>query len=813
MSFFDDVHCVAKIYAISDFRIVKEGTHDRRDVIDIREKTVMSMESLNFIQFIELFAGFLGFTTLLPGLVFYRKVKRFPAAVRFLIYFIIGNFYIINLVQVLELAFISYRSTLILFTFVPAGLAMVKIYRIPVIPYLLKVAGELRHYILRELGFRSFMRHRLQEIKVFLRFAGRQLWRLLKEVWMDLPFLAVFIFVIWKVCGPGILHSWGFGASDIPVHNYWINGLIDNKLYIAGIYPMGMHCMLYYLATLLNIPVYVTLRLFWLIQFSMIAVMLLVFLKGCCRTRFLPWLGAIGFVGLKYFVGISYSRYGATLPQEYGMMYILPSIYFLVAFFKTREEELKRGINRIRCTSSWLLLGFAMSFSLTLASHFYDTIVAGVLCIGIAIGYAYWFLRKEYFCRIMLAGVLSILMALLPMAVAFLTGKGLQGSMYWAMSIIGLRDYTELIFRILCLGVVTVTIGGIVLIVRGIKKGKITLGDKPVPEYSRMVKIILEVTGAVLALAVLYIGWKYKGTVLWGSQYNAFRLNDMKWVLFGAEAAAAVACIQRYLTGKMAGAASMSVLTADIMLGLILVSGNLGWPMLMEPYRACIYFAYLIPAVAVMALDGAVNIFIPPSLLQLQRTAACVLTIALLIYGGRENLLRDPFSGGHLEMNEAILCTTNILRDNQGQNDKWTIVSANDELQMIEQYGRHTETIDFLQDMEYWNKTKEVLIPTDRVYFYIEKKPLNYANGYAGIVPEVSEEEAAKPLPENSGINAYNGPERSVTMSRMYYWAQAFQRLYPNELKVYYENERFVCYYIEQNTYRLYNFAIYYGYN
>ena len=813
MSFFDDVHCVAKIYAISDFRIVKEGTHDRRDVIDIREKTVMSMESLNFIQFIELFAGFLGFTTLLPGLVFYRKVKRFPAAVRFLIYFIIGNFYIINLVQVLELAFISYRSTLILFTFVPAGLAMVKIYRIPVIPYLLKVAGELRHYILRELGFRSFMRHRLQEIKVFLRFAGRQLWRLLKEVWMDLSFLAVFIFVIWKVCGPGILHSWGFGASDIPVHNYWINGLIDNKLYIAGIYPMGMHCMLYYLATLLNIPVYVTLRLFWLIQFSMIAVMLLVFLKGCCRTRFLPWLGAIGFVGLKYFVGISYSRYGATLPQEYGMMYILPSIYFLVAFFKTREEELKRGINRIRCTSSWLLLGFAMSFSLTLASHFYDTIVAGVLCIGIAIGYAYWFLRKEYFCRIMLAGVLSILMALLPMAVAFLTGKGLQGSMYWAMSIIGLRDYTELIFRILGLGVVTVTIGGIVLIVRGIKKGKITLGDKPVPEYSRMVKIILEVTGAVLALAVLYIGWKYKGTVLWGSQYNAFRLNDMKWVLFGAEAAAAVACIQRYLTGKMAGAASMSVLTADIMLGLILVSGNLGWPMLMEPYRACIYFAYLIPAVAVMALDGAVNIFIPPSLLQLQRTAACVLTIALLIYGGRENLLRDPFGGGHLEMNEAILCTTNILRDNQGQNDKWTIVSANDELQMIEQYGRHTETIDFLQDMEYWNKTKEVLIPTDRVYFYIEKKPLNYANGYAGIVPEVSEEEAAKPLPENSGINAYNGPERSVTMSRMYYWAQAFQRLYPNELKVYYENERFVCYYIEQNTYRLYNFAIYYGYN
>ena len=164
-------------------------------------------------------------------------------------------------------------------------------------------------------------------------------------------------------------------------------------------------------------------------------------------------------------------------------------------------------------------------------------------------------------------------------------------------------------------------------------------------------------------------------------------------------------------------------------------------------------------------------------------------------------------------MNEAILCTTNILNDNKGQNNKWTIVSANDELRMIEKYGRHSETIEFLEDMEHWNITKEVTIPTGKVYFYIEKKPLNYANGYGGKIPEVSEEEAAKELPENSGINAYNGPDRAVTMSRMYYWAQKFKQLYPNELKVYYENERFVCYYIEQNEYSLYNFAIDYGYN
>ena len=78
-----------------------------------------------------------------------------------------------------------------------------------------------------------------------------------------------------------------------------------------------------------------------------------------------------------------------------------------------------------------------------------------------------------------------------------------------------------------------------------------------------------------------------------------------------------------------------------------------------------------------------------------------------------------------------------------------------------------------------------------RIYFYIEKKPLNYADEYEGKIPEISEKQAQKALPESTGINAYRGKNRSVTMSRMYYWAQEFQKLYPNEFKVYFEDENF----------------------
>ena len=774
----------------------------------------MSMETLNVIQFIELLIGFLGFTVGLPALVFYKKVKHFQASVRFLIYFVIGNFYIINLVQVLELVYISYRITLILFTILPIIIAAIKIYKIPVWSYIKKIGSELHHYILRELGFRSFLRHRLKEVCKAFKFLLHQAVRLLKELWLDLPFLCILIYLIWKVCGDGILNNWGYGASDVPVHNYWINGLVENKLYIAGIYPMGMHCMLYYLATVLNIPVYVTLRLFWLVQYSMIVFMLLLFLKGCCKTKFLPYLGAIGFVGLKYFVGISYSRFGATLPQEFGMLYILPAIYFLLEYFKTRKAELENGENRIRCCSSWNLLGFAMSFSLTLSSHFYDSIIAGIICVGIAIGYSAWIWRKGYLFRIIVSGVLGVLMALLPMAVAFLTGKELQGSMYWAMSIIGLKDYTVLVFRIICLIVVVITLAGILFLVRGMKRKTISFTEnRPIRTDAKVMMILFEVLGLFLLAAVLFLGWNYKETVLWGYEQNVLNLPDNNWLIYGTVIALVVGILQRYFGQKMAGAAIISMCIAEILLGLVLVSGSIGWPMLMEPYRVCIYAAYLIPEVVIMTVDGIVNLLCFNHFLRFQRVIAFGIVTVLLGYSTKLDLLKAPFGGGQLEMNEAIFCTTNILKDNEGQNNMWTIVSANDELRMVEVYGWHTETITFLEEIEHWNKNKELTIPTPKVYFYIEKKPINYAGGYNGTIPEVSEEQAEKSLPQNSGLNAYNGIDRSVTMSRMYYWAQEFQKLYPNEFKVYFENENFVCYYMEQNAYRLYNFAIDYGYN
>lgn len=59
----------------------------------------------------------------------------------------------------------------------------------------------------------------------------------------------------------------------------------------------------------------------------------------------------------------------------------------------------------------------------------------------------------------------------------------------------------------------------------------------------------------------------------------------------------------------------------------------------------------------------------------------------------------------------------------------------------------------------------------------------------------------------------YQGENRWILMSRMYYWAQAFEKLYPDAMSVYYESDQFICYKLDQNMYHLYNLAIDYGYN
>ena len=241
--------------------------------------------------------------------------------------------------------------------------------------------------------------------------------------------------------------------------------------------------------------------------------------------------------------------------------------------------------------------------------------------------------------------------------------------------------------------------------------------------------------------------------------------------------------------------------------------GMLGLPELMDASRNSIFFAYAAGVLWAVAADALV--YLTAGWIR-YRSVSSAASFVLLGATGlavvKGDLLKSPTQTTALETNGAITCVTNIIRENE--DFTWTIVSSNDELRMTEMFGYHYETITMLEEMQDISEDPHITIPTDTVYFFIEKTPVNYANSADGLeLGDVSGEWAEKPLAGSDSLAAYVGEERWITMSHMYYWAEKFKELYPNEMEVYEETEDFICYRLRQNDYSLYNLAIDYGYN
>ena len=632
-------------------------------------------------------------------------------------------------------------------------------------------------------------------------------------------FILLILGAMFWIYGRQIILTYGYRASDIPVHLSWINQMSRGKIFSKGVYPFGFHCMIYYLHTVFRIDTYVILCEFFFAQVIYLHAVLLAMLKLLCKTKYLPYIGVFTYIVGNFWAGQTYSRFYSTLPQEYGMIFVIPSVYFLIRFFQIHKENLKdRETRRI-------LQCFAMAFSLTLAIHFYGTMIAGLCCIGIAMGFCFRFVKKEYFCRIMVTGILSVALAVLPMAIAFAGGTPLQGSLGWGMSVInGTQNNTSDTANTSSDNKVKVTgeDGKTVEIdvskLPSAKKDETTvvveqkkpslgdrirtvtdkikvISDKIKDMPNRLSKVVRTMSIRIRNI-VIPVDWQkmgtavmtaYAGLLLLGLVFCAFRKTEY-------------------------GAALMSVGFCMLILTVLLCAGPFGLPTLMDAARCSIYYAYLLPVAGVVLADGILCFMTMPRIFRNGKNVLSLgISVVLLIVLLQKDLVKNPeFSSGYVT-NGAITCLTNIIRENE--DETWTIVSANDETQMGLDHGWHYETITFLRQLEKIDEDTKILIPTKNIYFFIEKIPLDYSVSYAGSGQSISKKGAGQALPNAGGIVVYQDENRWIVMSRMYYWAQAFMKKYPNEMKVYYEDDQFICYRIPQNMYHQYNFAIDYGYN
>ena len=766
----------------------------------------MSMTTLITLRFVSIFAAYTGLTVLLPAIMFRRILAGRRLSEQFLMCYTFGNFYIINIVFAVQLLHISGFWTLVLFTAVPGILIWSRVNRVSLRELCMKTGIVCKKILQGSMGIKGFL----------YRVKNRSMAVLKKAVWLfycevvcnTLQWIlagAVIAALFW-IYGRQLVLTYGYRASDIPVHLNWINQMSRGNLFASGVYPFGFHCMVYYLHAVFGFDTYVILCVFYLVQVFFIYIVLLAMLKLLCRSLYLPYAGIMVYILGSFWARQTYSRFGSSLPQEFGMIFVIPSVYFLIRFFQTEKKNLKNRETK-------LILGcFALAFSLTLAIHFYGTMIAGLCCIGIAVGFCTRFLNKEYFRRIMLTGIISVFLAVLPMGIAFAGGTPLQGSLGWGLSVINgdssdTEDTSE--------NEAAQTQAMEEMAARLIEN---TQNSNSESVQTGEIPVITEAPKHSLADKAREIPKKMKNLrEMMIRRIQEFIINSQEqWCAYAVLAGIAVLILlglmfiilRRITYGEMLMSAGfcMGILT------LLLCAGNLGLPVLMDPARCSIYYVYLLIVSITVLGDGLLYLIFMPRILTIPRNAVSfILTVSMAAGMIHQGLVKTPDFISDYVSNGAFTCLTNIIKENK--DETWTIVSANDETQMGLDHGWHYETITFLRKQEHINKDTKLIIPTEKVYFFIEKIPLNYSVVYSGSGQSISKKGASQSLPNSGGIGMYQGEGRWILMSRMYYWAQAFMEMYPNEMKVYYESEDFVCYVIPQNMYHQYNFAIDYGYN
>ena len=641
---------------------------------------------------------------------------------------------------------------------------------------------ELRRLVTGSLKLRTFVAGLLSDIWFRFKRMCKKTWQEARPHLIEYVLLAAIVAygVVYFSYAPFVNHSYGFG--DMYVHHSWINSMTQGQIFSAGVYPQGMHCVIYLMHTVSGLPVY-SCNLF----LGCIQVAVLLLSAYCLMREIFSWRGAPLFVltvfltaAVKVSAAVDIARLQGTLPGDYGLYTTFLCTLFLLRFLK---ENIQEGWEKD--WRAWLKNENLLMFSLTLAAsaaiHFYATVTTFFLCLPFVVLYFRRVFSKTRLLPLAAAILCGVMITVLPMGFGLLSGTPLEDSGSWAIN----GETSEAI-----LGV----------------QEPAKASNFFVYGYGRLFGDTLGIL-VMLCSVLMVVCWLLYRFVYLRSHPNA-----------------AADAFDSYLP----------IVVASFIFVVMYVAPYIGLPDVIS-YSCIASIAYLlllmVVVVPINVLLDAVHRFSPSWLMQ-TASAVCVIAICAV------TLATGNYHGyfyNELTRYRSVVDVTNSIIQSFPK-DTYTIVSTTDDLYQVYEHGRHEELLVFLEAVELG---QSYYLPTEYIFVYVEKKPIDYAQNHwssgpawlaadtyadqynalsdspASKYPEIfasriSDGDAKKEIPEFSRPHdTYKDPEaRTIINSKMYKWCQDFAALYDHEMKIYYEDEDFVCYYFRQNTYSLYDLAI-----
>lgn len=689
----------------------------------------------------------------------------------------------------------------------------------------------------RTYGLRLFMLNIRMGIHAAWKKAAAFCWNAVKKDFFEVLAFAVLLAygVLYYSWGP--LQQHGYGFSDVVVHHYWTYGLQEGKIFIAGIYPEGMHCMAYAITTLFGIELYNV--ILFIQAANMVAFLGSVYLFA---REVMGWKGS-ALVALGAFLVLRVddttlryllARLQIALPQEYGIYAVFATPLFLIRYLKNAGSVQFRG-RKTKLYWDENLLVFLLGVSVTMSTHFYPTIMAVATCMGVVFVWPTKIFHWRRFFALADAVILAVIISFTPMMLAFAEGINFQGSIFWALNIINPPAVTASVetAQETAESQNNVTSENGTVVTETSETDMAANAEAPAKPVVQ--KTLMQRITEFWAKAKVRLQRNING--VYNGGYRAF-YND-EWVsafltitkyafLFSIAYHVLVGVLQFFShswkldRGLFDGHAIVAMST--IMVMILLSSGWTDFPTLMAKDRlgslTHIYFVILL--VLPVDLAGTVLSWIfGKKLMSFLSIPAVAAVVALIVSNGYYHGFLYVLATRY---NAAVDVTYSII--DTFPDHQFTIVSTTDELYQVVDYGYHEEVYTFIRSC----KKRDYYIPTPYIFFFVEKKPIQYGNSLYSEGPEwlaranyndsighgdhvisgeISDEKADLPLfigskPSNAYTQLYN---REIVESKMARYLRNLAEEYSNELNVYYENDYFVCYCLKQNPDRLINFG------
>lgn len=403
------------------------------------------------------------------------------------------------------------------------------------------------------------------------------------------------------------------------------------------------------------------------------------------------------------------------------------------------------------------LIFFGIALSLSVSIHFYTGIIGIIIALVICIVYLYKIIKEKMFFKLIICAILSGIVAIAPLGLGLALGHEMEQSMGWA---------------------------------RGVIKKKKPIGDV----FKENVRIAIE-EHVLININILYI---FICIIVFTLILNIILLSMKK------------------NNKKNIYQISFGLIT--LILIFLMLLRFLELPIIMGIKRAAVYFAYFSSIWMGMPIEILNNIF---ERVKLKKTSSFI-SISIIGVGLfmvlSLGLLRPIPPFYYYQTTGTVLTNMSIMKDYADYT--WTAISPVNNISQILNHGLHYELGDFIISQENWNKKKQIKIPTQYVFIYIEKRPIvEYGNRFKREDIEiinrefVKKEDAKKELLISTEEDTYYKEDRNILMAKAYYWAEEYKKYFPKEMNVYYEDSELIVYRIKQNVYALNNLAIDYGMN